>query len=181
MRNIDNSYLEEVDDLIGTRVSLPGRDGVPLSATVKRRKLDYKGQPIGANNINPVIDSRIYELKFADGRVNEYSVNVILENLLDQISSNDWVASLYDEIILVKKDDKVAINKGQGTFITVNGFKRPVITAKGWSVQVKRKDGSMTWLPLLMVKLSNPIDLAEYAESKNLSGEATFNWWVKKL
>ena len=89
MGNDDDGYLESLDDLIGTQVTLPGKDGTPLLATVKRRKLDHKGQPIGYPNTNPIIDSRIYELEFPDGKVEEYSVDVIIENMLDQIKSKD--------------------------------------------------------------------------------------------
>ena len=30
------------------------------------------------------------------------------------------------------------------------------------------------------MKSSNPVDLAEYIESNNLSSEPAFNWWVKQ-
>ena len=77
MENVDNSYLADLDNLIGVQISLPGRDGIPLLATFKKRKLDHKGQLIGSPNTNPILDSRIYELQFPDGRTEEYSVNVI--------------------------------------------------------------------------------------------------------
>ena len=80
---------------------MTGKDGIPLLATVKRRKLDHKGQPIGSPNTNPTIDSRIYKLEFPDGRVEEYSVNVIIENMFDQIRSNGWDTSMFDKVIFV--------------------------------------------------------------------------------
>ena len=152
MGNVDDGYLESLDDLIGTQVTLPGKDGIPLLTTVKRRKLDHKGQPIGVSNTNSIIDFRIYELEFPDGRVEEYSVNVIIENMLDQIKSNDWDASMFDEVTSIRKNHE-AINKDPGVYVTINGFRRPIITTKGWSVQVKWKDGSVSWLPLSLVKL----------------------------
>ena len=143
MGNVDDGYLESLDDLIGTQVTLPGKDGIPLLTTVKRRKLDHKGQPIGVSNTNPIIDSRIYELEFPDGRVEEYSVNVIIENMLDQIKSNDWDANMFEEVTSMRKNHD-AINKGPGAYVTINGFRRPIITTKGWSVQIKWKDGSVS-------------------------------------
>ena len=172
---VDDRCLEDLDDLIGTKVSLPGRDGILLLATVKRRKLDHKGQPIGSFNKNPIIDCRIYKLEFSDGRVEEYLVNVIIENMLDQVVSNDWDASMFDEVISVRKGHDV-INRSNGAFVKVNGLQRPVITTKGWSVEVRWKDGSMFWLPISLVKSSNPVDLAKYIESNNLSSESAFNW-----
>ena len=77
IEKIDDSYLADLDNLIGVQVSLPGKDGIPLLATVKKRKLDFKGHPIGSPNDSPILDSRMYELEFPDGRVEEYSVNII--------------------------------------------------------------------------------------------------------
>ena len=113
MNNIDDRYLPDLDNLTGVQVSLPGKDGIPLLATVRKRNLDFKGHPIGSPNANPILDSRTYELEFPDGRVEEYSVNVIMENMLDQVGNNDWDASLFDEVISVRKG-RDAINKGPG-------------------------------------------------------------------
>ena len=55
----------------------------------------------------------------------------------------------------------------------------PIITINGFNVQVKWKDGSVTWLLLVAVKSSSPIDLAEFAKSDTLSDESAFKWWVK--
>ena len=176
---VNDRYLEDLDDLIGAQVSLPGNDGIPLLTSVKRRKLDHKGQPIGVPSRTPIIDSRIYELEFPDGRVEEYLVNVIIENMLNQVASNNWDASMLDEIISIKMGYE-AINRGPDAFVEINGLKRPIITTKGWSVQVKWKDSSMSWLPLSLVKSSNPVNLTEYVEANNLSSEPAFNWWMKQ-
>ena len=126
MENIDDSYLADLDNLIGVQVSLPGKDVVPLLATVQKRKLYYKGYPIGSPNANPILDSRIYELEFLDGRVEEYSVNVIIENMLDQVGNNDWDTSMFDELISIRKG-RDAINKGPRAYVKVNGMRRSII------------------------------------------------------
>ena len=126
-----------------------------------------------------MLDSRIYELEFPDGRVEEYAVNVILENMVDQVKSNDWDVSLFDEIVCATKDEKTVIKKGEGAFTMVDGIKTPIITNKGWNIQIKWKDGSVSWHPMSIVKSSNPIELAEYAVNNKLSDEPTFRWWVK--
>ena len=124
-----------------------------------------------------MIDSRVYELGFPDGKVEEYLANIIIENMLDQVRRNDWDASLFDEIISVRKDNS-AICRGPGAYVTINGLRKPVVTAKGWSVQIKWKDGTMSWTPLSTVKASNPIDLVEYAVGDNVADEPAFNLWV---
>ena len=54
-----------------------------LATIVKRRRYS-QGLPVGESNINPILDSCIYELEYPEGRIEEYSVNSILENLLKQ-------------------------------------------------------------------------------------------------
>ena len=76
---IDESYLDSLDEYIGANVVIPGRDALPVLAKVKKRKRDADGIPIGQSNPNPILDSRVYELEFPDGRVDEYSVNDISE------------------------------------------------------------------------------------------------------
>ena len=137
------------------------------------------GHPIGSPNTNLILDCRIYKLEFPDRRVEEYSINIIIENILDLVSNNDWDASIFDEVISVKKGHN-AINKGPGAHVKVNGMKMPIITTKGWSVQVRWKDGSISWLPLSLVKSSNPVDLTECIESNNFSNEPASNWWVRQ-
>ena len=62
INGIDARYLSELDNLIGAKVSLPSKDGHPLLIIVKKRKLNYKGKPVGSPNPSPILDSRIYEL-----------------------------------------------------------------------------------------------------------------------
>lgn len=45
--------------------------------TVCSRLKDINGYPIGKSNENPILDSRIYEVEFPDGKVLEYTVNTI--------------------------------------------------------------------------------------------------------
>ena len=89
VKKIDTRYHNELDNLIGAQVSLPGRDGLPLLVFVKKRKLNFKGEPVGSYDPSPMLDSRIHELEFPYGRVEEYAVNVILEKMADQVKSND--------------------------------------------------------------------------------------------
>ena len=75
------------------------------------------------------MESRIYELEFPDGRVEEYSVNVIIENMLDQIKMNDWDTSMFGKVTSIGKNHEV-INKGPGAYVVINGFRTPIITTK---------------------------------------------------
>ena len=137
VKDIDELYMEELDNLIGSQVKLPDKGGIPLLVTMKKRKRDSRRQPVGRADNNPVLDSSIYELEYPDGRVEEYSVNLILENMVEQVDSNDWDATLLDEILAFRRDSNTSGMQGPDAFTTVKGRKRPVITTKGWDVQVK--------------------------------------------
>ena len=91
--------MEELDSLIGSQVNLPDKSGIPLLVTVNKRKRDSQGHPVGRADDNPILDSRIYELEYPDGRVEEYS---ILENMVEQVDSNDWDATSSDEILEIR-------------------------------------------------------------------------------
>ena len=93
----------------------------------------------------------------------------MLENMIDRVKSNDWDASLFDEIISARKEEKIAVEKGERAFTMVDGIRKPIITTKGWNIQIKWKDGSVSWHPMSTVKSSNPIKLAEYSVSNKLS------------
>ena len=181
VEDIDEPYMEELDSLIGSQVNLPYKSGNPLLVTENKRERDSQGQPVDRADNNPILNSRIYELEYPDGKVEEYSVNTILENMVEQVDSNDWDATLLDEILTVRRDSNVSVMKGSDAFATVKGRKRPIITTKGWDVQVRWKDALISWHPLFLVKRSNPVDLAKYVESNSLSKEPAFRWWVKQV
>lgn len=61
-----------------------GEDEV-VHATVRRRLYVEEGKPIGYAPTNPLLlDSRKYEIEFADGHLNQLRANGIAENLISQ-------------------------------------------------------------------------------------------------
>ena len=122
----------------------------------------------------------MYQLEFPDGRVDEYSVNIIAENLMTQVDDNGWDTGVLKEIVSFRRDAKIAIDKDNGS-ILVNGISKPVITTKGWDVQVLWIDGSTSWVPLKLLKESNPVEVAEYALANGYNHEPAFKWWVSHV
>ena len=122
----------------------------------------------------------MYQLEFPDGRVDEYSVNIIAENLMTQVDDNGWDTGVLKEIVSFRRDDKITIHKDNGSII-VNGISKPVITTKGWDVQVLWIDGSTSWVPLKLLKESNPVEVAEYALANGYNHEPAFKWWVSHV
>ena len=56
-----------------------------MHAIVKRRKLDYDGNPIGTESTNPLVDTRAYEIELIDVTNGTLTDNIIEENLLAQV------------------------------------------------------------------------------------------------
>ena len=171
--------LERFDALIGAEVRMPhiGDSDHGMMATVKRRKRDSDGRPIGVANRNPFYDSRLYDLEFEDGTVMEYRANVILENLMSQVDEEGRQYRLIDEIVDHRREAD-AIPVEEAFFTHTNGRKYRKKTTRGWKMLVQWKDGQTTWVPLAEMKETFPIETAEYAVARKISTEAAFAWWV---
>ena len=50
-------------------------------------------------NMNPILNTRIYELEFPYGLLEKSLVNNILENILGQVDSDGWDTGILYEII----------------------------------------------------------------------------------
>ena len=70
------------------------------------------------------------------------------------------------EIVDPRKDGK-AISKDDG-IITRNSRSIQRKTTKGWFLCVKWKNDSTSWVPLKDVKVSNPLEVSEYAVANKL-------------
>ena len=45
-------------------------------------------------------------------------------------------------------------------------------------MKVAWKDGSSQWVPLKILKESNPIETAEFAIARGIQDEPAFAWWI---
>ena len=81
-----------------------------------------------------------------------------------------------DEILDHQKT-KDAVEKTDGFVLCKNGQKKK-ITTKGWKFLIRWKDGVQSWVPLLDLKESYPVQLAEYAKLCEIENESDFAWWV---
>ena len=71
LSEVDEPYLDSLDNYIGVEVVVPGRNAEPVLARVEKRKRDAQGNPIGKADANPILDTRVYELEFPDRRIEE--------------------------------------------------------------------------------------------------------------
>ena len=188
-RVIDNSIVphaeDEVADVVANEESYLNmelgikQDGESelIHATVKRRAVDVEGRPIGTYNENPLLDSRVYEIEYVDGSLDNMSANIIAENLLSQVDEEGNRQMMIDEII-DHRVDATAIPITNGSYTTKNGLTRKKRTTRGWELCVQWKDGSTDWVQLKDMKESFPIEVAEYSKLANISEEPAFAWWV---
>jgi hypothetical protein len=179
LEEVDDQYLESLDEYINAEIILPDKEGIPVLTKVKSRKRDPAGDPIGTANSNPILDTRVYNLEFPDGRIEEYAVNMIAENLFEQADEDGWDNGIIEEFLDIRKDNNIAISKENGTYFNEAGVERNVVMTKGWEVQVQWRDKSTSWISLYDAKAGDPLGLAELAITMKIEDEPAFKWWVK--
>ena len=72
------------DTLINAELTLPHGE-VQQSARVISRVIDDNGNYVGNYDDNPVLNTLLYNVKFSDGTVREYTANTIIENMYSQV------------------------------------------------------------------------------------------------
>ena len=151
-------------------------DGRPNLATVVARNHDATtGHAIGQANANPLLDTREYVVELNDGTTEVLLANQIAENLWAQCDAEGREFMVVDAIV-GHRFGPDAIRKSSPTGDGA-ARARPK-TTKGVEIQVEFTNGDTMWLPLVDVKASNPIELAEYAVAQEIDSEPTFAWWV---
>ena len=165
------------DKIINAEVLLQQGDHLQ-SAKVLQRSIGPNGTNVGRYHDNPQLNSIIYDVEFPDGTIKEYSANVIAENMLIQVDSDGFAMTIMEGIIDHKMDKAIAVAKSDKYIATRRGQRKLRKTTMGWKLLVKWKDGSESWIHLKDLKESHPVELAEYAKSRDIADEAAFAWWV---
>ena len=172
----DQAFMANDDMMVGIKVPIE-RGGEVLEGTVISRKRRPDGSLVGTANPNRTLDTRIYEVEFPDGTYSEYATNVLLENLYSHIDDDGYhnmtMKGIVDHQVL---ENAVPIERG--FYEDSHGIKRRVITTKGWNIKVEWSDGTTSWVPLSLVKESNPLETAQYAKSRNIIEQPAFAWWA---
>ena len=175
--DIDDADPDTHDRYVGAEVELSIGDSV-MSGKVLQRKREADGSLKGTANPNPILDTRTYEVKFADGQVAEYSANVIAESMYSQCDTEGNQYLLLDELVDWRKDDKIAVALEDKYLFSKNGNRHYRKTTKGWELCAKWRDGTTSWQRLADLKESYPIEVAEFAVAHDIHDEAAFAWWV---
>ena len=177
IKEVNDAIAEESKDrYIGLKVNLPYGNN-ERQATVKKRKRTIDGKElVGTMNSNPLLDTRLYEVEFPDGGIGEYTANIIAESIYSNVDEEGAPYMLVDGIIGHRSNND-AISPEEG-YVNVNNSRKRVITTKGWDILIEWKDGTTSWLPMKDIKASHPLELAEYAISRQIEHHPAFAWWV---
>ena len=84
-RSDADGYAPEAFDQYLTAEIVAIRGGDLLCGTVKSRKLEFDGKPIGVSNLNPHLDTQEYLVCFEDDTKKTYTANLNAESLYSQI------------------------------------------------------------------------------------------------
>ena len=90
----DNEDIAEADDefdpdsfdhYLNMELSIDRGGDHPQFARVTKRLKDHEGKPIGTAHQNPILDTRMYEVKYADGYKQALAANIIAENMFTSV------------------------------------------------------------------------------------------------
>ena len=128
MKDVDD--YGDFDSYIGAEVLLPQDGDVLKAARVLGRAVDDNGSSIGQYNSNSMLNTKIYDVIFPDGVVQQYAANVIAESLYENADDGGKRYQYMDEIVGNNKLDS-AVKKEDGFIINKNGQKKNKATIKG--------------------------------------------------
>jgi hypothetical protein len=104
----------------------------------------------------------------------------IAENMFVQVNNEGNQFWLLQEI-MDHKIDHSAIPILDSMVHSANGTLKPKQMTRGWFLFVQWHDGSVSWEKLADLKVSNPVEVAEYAVVNQLVEAHTFKWWVPHI
>jgi hypothetical protein len=129
MPQADELDHKAFDEYLDAQVVLPYKD-IATTGTVIARKKDRNGNVVGKSHPNPVLDTRVMEVQFPDGNVQEFAANVIAEHLYSQVDDEGRRFLIVDEIIDHKMDGS-AVTPDNMYYTDKHGVKHTRPTTKG--------------------------------------------------
>ena len=122
------------DDYLNNQVMLKTGDRM-LKCVVVNQTHDLKNTPIGQRNNNPLLDTRICDLRLPDGQIDQHTANTIAECIYSDIDEEGHVFTMMNDLFSHKKDD-TALTKDEASYFTTSGQLQNKPTTKGWKIEV---------------------------------------------
>jgi hypothetical protein len=120
---------------------------------VTGRKRGLYGVARGKASANPILDTRTYNVEFPDVHSEEYTANVIAENMYEQCDEEENQFLVLQDIVGHKIDGN-AVERAD-MYIKVGSNRKIRKTTKGWHLCVEWKDGT-TRARFCLVGTSHP-------------------------
>ena len=92
------NQLPAYDRLLNAEIMVQAEEG-QVSGKVIKRVFGPDGKVAEKYDNNPYLNSIMYEVELADGRIKEYGANIIVENMLTQVDSDGFSLTLMEGII----------------------------------------------------------------------------------
>ena len=108
------NQLPAYNCLLNAEILVQDEEG-QLSGKVIKRAFGPYGKVTGKYDDNPYLNSIMYEVELVDGRIKEYGVNIIAENMLTQVDSDGFSLMLMEGIMNYKHDDSIATPKTESS------------------------------------------------------------------
>ncbi len=127
------------DEYLHASVMLPC-GSKPMRYTVKALKRDLDGNPIGCLSDNPILDRRLYDAEFPNGKVTWLTTNMIAQAMYAQcnVDGNEYL--LLECFVNVQKDHTaISLNEQRAIH---NGHEYMLCTTLGLHICCQWKDGS---------------------------------------
>ena len=176
--NDTNDVSMGLDLIINAKINLSERDRAELGKVIDQ-KWNANGLLIGRKHQNPMLDLPLYIIEFPDGGTQEVSYNAITEHLFSQVDSKGNQYQIFCEIINHCKKKGVRDKANQYQHQGTKQVKKKTIA--GWDLEVEWCDGTMSWIPLKEIKVTNAVKVAEYAKMNWIDDEPAFDWWIHDI
>jgi hypothetical protein len=147
--NLDEHDVDTYDQYVGASVQLSIGDKVQ-NGKVTGRKRGLDGVARGKASANPILNTRTCNVEFPDGRSEEYTANVIVENRYAQCDEEGNQFLMLQDIVGHKTDGN-AVERAD-MYIKVGSNIQIRKTTKGWHLCVEWKDGTTSWERLADLK-----------------------------
>ena len=138
LKEVDDTFTPDVYDMyLNMELAIPQGDSLePRLARVTKRLKDANGLPIGLANENPILDTRMYEVEYLNGKQMSLAANNIAEKLFAQID-DEWNRQVLMDKIIGHRSNKHAIKQQDAFIATKMGTKRRRETTKGWELLIQ--------------------------------------------
>ena len=90
---------KDLEEYINAQFLFPNSDGVEVLCRVKGIKRNTDESLIGNYNSNPILDTRIFDVEYPDGKIDAFATNVISESIYAQVDDQGFTISFLDDII----------------------------------------------------------------------------------